>query len=526
MIVLDGSSLTIEEVVAVARDRRPVSFVPLAEKRVEQARQVVLQAAQGEQPHYGINTGVGRNFDRRIPVGEIEGFNRKLLHSHAVGLPPWATDEETRAALLVRLNTALLGRAGLSVQAVRLYRDFLNHGIHPLVPKRGSVGVCDIGCLASIGLAMMGEGTVRVEGVEKPALQALAEKGLSPLRLGAKEGLAIVSSNSLSVGLAALRLEEAGRLLEALDAIYALSLEAWQAELSPLDARFDASHASPGSRASAVRVRSFLRGGALERRPASDRIHEPLSFRSAFHIHGAARDALEWAQASLTSRLNTADDNPAVFWETGEIVASAASIDLSGTLAVESLGLALSHASRAVTARLRHFEEDRPHGLPRFLAPNPETLAFATIQKTFAALDAHIRSQAAPVSADFSPLAGNMEDIGTNSVLVLERLEAILDSFWSLAAIELLHAAQAVDLLPPFALGTGTARLHAALRARVPMLAHDRPLTPDILEARAVLRQLSSDLSPSFPYESNLPDHFGKPIALQRLAAGSVAQAA
>ncbi|WP_169082640.1 histidine ammonia-lyase [Paenibacillus sp. PL91] len=490
IVTLDGHSLSIRELEQIAVDGYRVELSEGAMKRVEEAHRLIHELAAEGVPIYGLNRGVGQNKDREITAEMYEAFNRNLIYSHTAAVEPAASEQQVRAVLVARLNTLLMGCTGVQPAIVLMYRDLLNASIHPILPLRGSIGAGDITVLSHIGLAIIGEGSVTYEGQVVAAKTALQAAGIVPVKLGPKDGLAIVSSNALSAGTGALTAAAALRLLETADAVFALSLEALQGCTSPFDEALFAVRPFEGSAESAANVRSCLRGGALERMDQSDKIQDPLSFRSACQVHGAARDALAHALKLLKIQLNSSDDNPCVLIEERRVVPSSNFDVTTWTIAFEMVGIALSHLSKISCYRSLKLGTPSFTGLGRFLAPNSETIAFGTIQKTYTSLDAEIRLLANPVSVDYFSLSGDMEDHANNTPLVIRKTADIIDRLTYIIGIEALHAAQAIDLRGSQAeLGRGSAAVYAQIRSIVPALTADRPLTPDIGAVYELIRR-------------------------------------
>ncbi|GAB6927832.1 aromatic amino acid lyase [Paenibacillus sp. JCM 10914] len=484
IVRLDGHSLSIEELEKVAKHGHGVELADEAVRRVEEGYQLLGELVSSGVPIYGVNRGVGLNKDREITREESEAFNRRLLRSHASAVGPYASEEQVRAIMTARLNSLLTGASGIQPAALFMYRNLLNAGIHPMVPLRGSVGAADISVLSHIGLTMLGEGEVMFGGELMPALQALRAADLSPIKLIQKDGLAIVSSNALSAGMGALVLGEVQRLLRTADSIFALSLEGIDGTTSPLDAATYRVRPLEGAAASAAYVLSCLQGGAIMQQSPEQktgRIQDPLSFRSACHVHGAARDALSYTERQLLLHLNASDDNPTLDLEGRRMVPSSNFDVTSWVLAFEMLAISLSHVSKSSCYRSIKLGTPDTTGLTRFLAPNPETIAFSTMQKTYTSLDTEIRLLANPVSMDYFSLAGNIEDHATNAPLVVRKVEDIVERLTYIIGMEALHAAQAIDLRGnAHSLGKGTARIYRTIRDVVPKLTEDRVLTPDI----------------------------------------------
>jgi len=488
-VVLDGSQLTLDAVRLVAAESYRVEIGEAAAKRVERGFELLGELANQGIPIYGLNRGVGLNKDQEVSAAEQEAFNRNLIYSHAAGVGPYASDIQARAVLLVRLNTMLVGSSGVQLAVPLLYKDMLNAGISPLIPLSGSVGAADIALLSHIGLAVLGEGEVSVRGERIAAAQALADAGLAPVKLMRKDALAIVSSNALSVGTGALALGELKRLLQSADAVLALSLEAIEGTVSPLDEAAHRLLPFRGAAESAANVRQYLAGGTLTAATASCKLQDPLSFRSACHVHGAARDAIAYAESLLHIHMNGAEDNPCLVLDEERLVASSNFDITSWTLAMEMVGIALSHVSKVTSHRSLRLGSPVFTGLNRFLSPAAGTIAFGTMQKTIASLDAEIRGLSQPVSADYLPLAGDMEDHANQTPLVVRRIVDISDRLYYLLGMEAMHAAQAIDLRgTQDALGQGTALIYQSIRSVIPMLKADRPLSRDIEEAARRVR--------------------------------------
>ncbi|WP_082198306.1 histidine ammonia-lyase [Bacillus sp. FJAT-26390] len=490
VVMLDGHSLSIREVELIAIEGWRVELSEDALKRVGQAHRLIHELAAEGIPIYGLNRGVGLNKDIEITADMYEAFNRNLIYSHSAAVEPAASDQEVRAVLVARLNSLLKGCTGVQPAIVMMYRDLLNAGIHPIMPLRGSIGAGDISVLSHIGLTMIGEGNVICEGQNVAAKTALQAAGMEPVKLGPKDALAIVSSNALSSGIGALTAAAALRLLDTADAVFALSLEALQGCASPMDEALFAVRPFEGAAESAANVRDALRGGRLVQMEQSDKIQDPLSFRSACHVHGAARDALAYASKQLILQLNGSDDNPCVLIDERRVVPSSNFDVTSWTVAFEMVAIALSHVSKISCYRSLKLGTSSFTGLGRFLAPNPGTIAFGTLQKTYTSLDAEIRLLSNPVSADYFSLAGEIEDHANNTPLVIRKTADIIDRLSYIIGMEALHAAQAIDLRGSQAgLGQGSAAVYEQIRSVVPVLAVDRPLTPDIGAVYELIRR-------------------------------------
>jgi histidine ammonia-lyase len=485
-LVLDGEHLTIEGLTEVARGRS-VEIAPEALERVERSSALLARIAEAGTPKvYGLNTGVGINKDQPVTAEHYIEYNLNMLRVHCVGVPPYASEERTRAVMAAKLNGLLGGRVGMKPELVLLYRDFLNARIHPLIPLRGSVGEADIVNLSHLGLALLGEGKVIYRGETVPAGEAIAAAGLRPGTLGPRDGLALVSSNALGAALGALILDEAEALVETADLAYALTMEGFKGNVSPLDRETFRLRPYPGALRSMEHARELLAGSDLWETDAE--LQDPLSIRCSVHVHGAVRESLEHARRMLLIQLNSTDENPTILFEEGRVIPCGNFEPLSWVLPFEMLGVALSHLSRTSTHRILRLSSPRFTGLPRFLNPREGIChAFGVIQKTFTSLDGEIRHLSNPISADYCALSEDQEDRGCNTPYVMLKLEKILNNLGYILGIEFLHAAQAVDLRGSLRLGRGTEAAYRRFREAIPFMDTDRDLSGDILEARRLV---------------------------------------
>jgi histidine ammonia-lyase len=488
-IVLNGQHLTIEDVICIARNEAKVVIAREAMDKIDAARRFVEQKVSSDKPVYGFNRGVGLNKDRPVDPDHFEQYNHSLLLSHCISIKPEASEYVVRAVMLIRLNTFLLGFTGVQQGIVRMYQDFLNKRICPIVNERGSIGAADIGCLSSIGLAMIGEGEVYCQGVRMSAEKALSISGLKRIKLGPKDALAIVSSNALFVGKAVLLIAQLENFLKQADLIYALSLEGFDGNVTPLNRHVVEAKKADGQKKSADAIRKYLEGSYLWNGHQRKNLQDPLSFRGAFSVHGSVRDALKYVKKQASLYLNASEDNPCVLIEENQMISCANYEVTTLALGIEMLNLALAHAARIACFRIIKLDTPSFTGLTRFLTPRDKNvLGFATIQKTFAALDAEVQDLCRPVSTHFFPLAGDIEDHATNSVYAAQKSEKIIDDLYYIFGIEAIHAAQAIDLRENISLGIGTKQAYQTIRQHIAFLDEDRNLSIDIEEAYKLLK--------------------------------------
>ncbi|WP_175552416.1 HAL/PAL/TAL family ammonia-lyase [Seinonella peptonophila] len=480
-IVLNGIDLTIQQVRQIAREQTYIEICPDALSKVKAARKIVDDMLQDDKTIYGLNRGVGGNKDIAIPKHKLPEFNLNLLLSHAVATGDPMSVEDVRAMMTVRLNSWLLGYTGIHPEIVLLLKDFINFGIHPIIPAQGSVGVSDLAFLAHLGLALLGHGDVLFQGVTLKAIVAIHKAGLQVATLCPKDGLSIVSANSYSSGKGAILLADIIDFLDTADMIYSLSLEGFHANMNTLDRSLEKTKSFPGQHLSIENVRSYLRGSYLWNTDKLKAIQDPLSFRSACHIHGSVRDAVMSVVEYLHIQLQSSDDNPVVMIEEKRIQGSANFEVTNWVLGFEMIGIAFSHLSKSSCFRSIKLGMPSFTKLTRFLSPKDSIYhGFGTIQKTFSSLDAEIRHLANPISSDYISIAADMEDHATNAPYVIQKTTKMLDNLYKILAIEALHAAQAIDLRNGIRLGVGTQKIYEIIRSEVPFLDRDRNLSIDI----------------------------------------------
>jgi histidine ammonia-lyase len=477
-LLLTGNDLTVFDVARVATERLQVEASPLALERMARSRAVVERAVDGAAV-YGLTTGLGSLKDIRVAPSEMQAFQRNIVMSHATGIGPEYSSTEVRAIMLARLNGMCRGGSGVQVAVFQQLLSMLNAGIHPIVPSRGSIGMSDLAPLAHLALPVIGLGDVEYQGRRMPAMQALRQAGLSPAQLGAKDALALCSANSASVGHGALVLHKTLHLLASADLAAALSLEAFQGHMSPLDERTHAVRPYTGELVSAERLRRLLEGSTFEQRGRVDSIQDPLSLRCVPQVHGACQDALAFVRGTMEIELNGSGDNPVVLIEENTIVSNGNFHSAGLAIAFDTLGIVLGQLSGLATSRVLRVLDphltDLPPALVRRAGVNT---GFNVLQKTLTALNAENRFLAAPASLDFQPVAGEIEDHATNAALCVRKAAQIVENCQLVQAIEILVATQAISLRQALVLGRGTRAAFEVVREVVPFVEEDRVLAP------------------------------------------------
>jgi histidine ammonia-lyase len=485
MILLDGSSLTIEQLLSIADDRERVGVAPGAAERVRAARAVVDRKARGAEPAYGINTGFGSFAEVKIASDALDQLQVNLLRSHAAGVGEPLPARSVRATIALRANVLAKGFSGIRLETIEALLALLNKDVHPYVPSRGSVGASgDLAPLAHLALVLIGEGEALDDDVAHrlSGAEALKRAGLSPINLAPKEGLALINGTQPSTAVLALGIAAAEQLSRAADVAAALSIDALRGSLHPFDARIHAARPFPGQVASAANIERLLRGSAINKsHEHCGRVQDAYSLRCAAQVHGATRDAVAFARRAVEIEANAATDNPMVFADAGEIVSGGNFHGQPVALAADFLAAAMAPLATISERRTARLVDPALSGLPAFLTRDGGLQSGLMLaQVTAAAVASELKTLAHPAGADTIPTSANKEDHVSMSMAAALKAERAVARAREVVAVEILCACQAIDLLAPLTTSPPLARVHALVRSRVPTLDRDRPPARDI----------------------------------------------
>jgi histidine ammonia-lyase len=485
MLLLDGDSLALGDLRAIADEYQAVALAPQAAARVNAARAVVDRKAAADEAVYGINTGFGALAETRIPRDALAALQLNLLRSHAAGVGEPLPVRAVRATMALRANVLAKGFSGIRRSTLELLIELLNRRVHPRVPSRGSVGASgDLAPLAHLCLVLIGEGEATVGNSDEllSGREALARAGLEPATLLPKEGLALINGTQPSTAIAALAIFGAERLSRASDIAAALSIDALRGSVRPFDVRIHAARPHAGQGASAANISALLSGSPINQsHEHCGRVQDAYSLRCAAQTHGAARDALAFARATLTTEMNAATDNPIVFAADDEILSGGNFHGAPVAIAADLTVIALAQFANISERRSDRLVDPSLSDLPAFLASDSGLHSgYMLAQVTAAALASEIKTLAHPASVDTIPTSANREDHVSMSMGAALKAERALQLATRVIAVEILCACQAIDLLAPLKTSAPLDRVHARVRSIVPRLAGDRPPSPDI----------------------------------------------
>jgi histidine ammonia-lyase len=481
-VLVGSSGVSAADVLAVARDGAAAQLTDEALEAMEASAAVLERLAASPDPVYGVSTGFGSLASTAIPPDRREELQRSLVRSHAAGMGEPVEREVVRAMMFLRARTLAMGRSGTRPVVAETIVALLNAGITPVVPEHGSLGASgDLAPLAHCALALIGEGETAAE---------LAAAGIEPLRLTAKEGLALINGTDGILGMLVLAVHDFRALLRVLDITAAMSVEALLGTDRAFAAELQALRPHPGQQASATNLRRLLEGSEIvaSHRVGDARVQDAYSLRCAPQVNGAARDALAWADDVAGRELVSAIDNPMVLAD-GRVESCGNFHGAPLGYACDLLAIAAADTGAMSERRTdRLLDAARSHGLPPFLAASPGVDSGLMLgQYTQAAMVAENRRLASPASVDSLPTSAMQEDHVSMAWSAARKLRASLRNLRRIAAVELVAAGRALDLRAPLEPAAGTGAALAALRTRVPGPGPDRRLAPELTAAEALI---------------------------------------
>ncbi len=489
-VTLTGRTLTIEDVVAVARNGERVELDPGALERIRVCRAFIEERIAAREIMYGVNTGIGEFSEVVLTDEQVRQFQKYLIYNHAAGIGDPVPEDRVRAAMLLRANVHARGHSGCRPEITLTLLEMLNRGVTPVVCAKGSVGACgDLAPMSQIALLLMGEGEAFYGGERLPGAVALDRAGIRPPGLEARDGLATINGSNLINAIGALTVYDALRWIRQAEIAAAMSLEALRANMKPYDARLHELRGFPGAVASAANIRKVIQGSDLLGGKEKVRVQDAYSMRSTPQVVGAARDQLRWTRQQIEIEANGVGDNPVFLPEDGVVLTGANFQGTPVSLPLDTLGGALTMVCVLSERRLNRLTNPAlSAGLPPFLTRGAGMFSGLMLSQYTA--DMQIVEQkvlSTPAFIQSIPAAADQEDfvsMGMNSAL---KTSAILETAAGVLGIEFLAAAQALDFRE-FTPGRGTRVAHATIRRHVEFLDEDRPLYRDHNTMMALVR--------------------------------------
>jgi histidine ammonia-lyase len=494
-IWLDKQPIAMGDLVAVARDNAPVAFSAAGEERMAAARRLIDRWVAEKRVIYGITTGFGALCNVTISPADTRRLQENILMSHAAGVGDPLPREVVRAVMALRVHDLSLGYSGCRVETVRYLLDFLNRGVTPVIPEKGSVGASgDLAPTAHLGLLLIGRGEADYRGERLPGGAVLARLGLPPLALAAGEGLALINGTQVMTAMGVLVVHDAVRLSKTADIACAMTLEVLMGSQTEFDPRIHQVRPHPGQIATADNMLRLTAGsGIIASHQGCTRVQDAYTLRCSPQIHGASKDAVAHAGRVIEIEINSTTTNPLVFPDSGEVRLGGNFHGQPVAMAADYLSMGLAELGSVSERRIERLVNPQLSELPAFLVKNGGlNSGFMIGQYVAAALVSENKVLAHPACVDSIPTSANKEDHVSMGTIAVRQTREILANVEHVAAIELLCAAQAYDLLTegrrPLEWGRGTGAAYRVVRRHVPYMEADRDLYRDIETMVRVVR--------------------------------------
>jgi histidine ammonia-lyase len=488
---LSSGSVPLATLRVIAQEPCTIEFIPADWDRIAGSANALARRLGEGKPIYGVNTGFGKFSQKRIDAASLDELQLNLVLSHCTGSGPLLDDTVMRLVLALKAIGLARGHSAVRAEVVRALMALLTAQVYPCVPAKGSVGASgDLTPLAHMTAVLIGRGTARIGGKTADGEAALAAAGIAPLRLGPKEGLALLNGTQVTTALALAGLFAAENVFAAGIVASMLSLEACKGISTPFDARIHAVRGHRGQIDVAAACRRLIDGSGIWASHRNEhRVQDPYSLRCQPQVMGACLDLIRNAAATLTTEANAVSDNPIVFADTGEVLSGGNFHAEPVGFAADTLALAIAEIGGISERRTALLMDNTLSGLPAFLTDNPGlNSGFMVAQISAAALASENKCLAHPGTVDSIPTAAGQEDHVSMATYAARRLGEMASNATGIVAIELLAACQGLDYLAPLKTSPALLTAHDAVRAKVSHLDRDRELAPDIAAATELIQ--------------------------------------
>lgn len=498
-VVIDGVSLTIDDVVSVSRNREPAELAESALDGILRSRDVVEKALKEGSVIYGVNTGFGDLAEVSISKKDLAQLQVNLIRSHCAGIGPPFHEEIVRGMMLLRANALAKGFSGVRLDVIEILIDMLNSGITPVVPQQGSVGSSgDLAPLAHMALVLIGEGEAYFEEERIDGAEAMRRGGVSPIVLQAKEGVALINGTQPMCAIGSILVHDALATMKDACVAAAMSLEALRGTRAAMDERIHMARRHEGQTDVALAIMEILRDSEINQSHADcGKVQDAYSLRCIPQVLGASLDSIRYVRGVIETEINSATDNPLVFPEEGEVISGGNFHGQPIAIAMDFLGIALAELANISERRINRLVNPNLSGLPAFLTKEGGLESGLMIaQYTAAALVSENKVLAHPASVDSIPTSADQEDHVSMGTIAARKCLDILENTRNVIAIEYMCAAQGIDLLAPLQPSAPLKNALTAIREVVPALDDDRALSPDIAKIRETmaLRKITSSV--------------------------------
>jgi len=482
-IRLDGESLTIDKVKAIARNKEQIEIPSDVWHRISECRKIVDDGIEKGKIMYGLNTGIGELAEVILPKDQIQDFQKYLVYSHAAGYGEPMDIEDVRAGMTSRINVLTKGHSGPRPVVVETLMNMLNKGVTPVVCKKGSVGACgDLSPMSQIALCVIGEGEAYFEGEKMPAKAAMEKAGIPTIVFEARDGLACINGSNLITGMGSIQLCDVYHFLKESEISAAMTIDALKSNLMAFDERIHKARGYPGSIACAENMRRLCEGSEILA-GKDKKVQDAYSLRSTPQVTGAAKDTCDFSKKMFEIELNGVCDNPLFFHDDGGTILTGA--NFQGTpmaFSLEFAGIAVTTVATLSERRLNRLVNPAlSRGLPAFLTKGAGMFSGTMLtQYTAGALVCEDRVLSHPAATGSIPAAADQEDFVSMGMTTAIKTKQIIDNAYAVVAIEYLNAAQALEFRKPEKPGHGVQAAYDVIRKYVDPLVEDRPLYKDI----------------------------------------------
>ena len=480
-VLINGETLTYEDVVGVARYHKHVGIATAVKDKVDKSRAIVESVLTQDRVIYGVNTGFGHLACVRISPDELCKLQENLIMSHASGTGAPLPDEVVRAMILLRANSLAKGLSGVRYELIETLVALVNHDICPIIPEQGSLGASgDLAPLAHLALALLGKGKVRMGGVLMDAAEALRRAGIVPLELKPKEGLGLINGTQAMTALGAIALYDSMIMAVTADAVACLSIEALRGIPDAFRLCLHQARPHPGQMECAELIGKLLQGSRLVSAPGELRVQDAYSLRCIPQVHGATRDVIGYVEKVIGTEINSASDNPLVFPD-GSVISAGNFHGQPVAFAMDFLSIAVAELGNVSERRIERLLNPTLSQLPAFLtAHSGINSGFMIPHYTAASLVSENKVLCTPASIDSIPVSASQEDHVSMGTTAARKARAVVGNVARVLAIELMCACQAVEFRGPEKLASLTRKIYDLVRDVVPPLEDDRWLYPDI----------------------------------------------
>jgi histidine ammonia-lyase len=491
LIQIDGKTLSIEDLVRIARLNEKVDLAPSARNAVNRSRKALLEIVKKDEVAYGIKTGFGEMANVKIPDKDIVRLQRNLVRSHAVGVGDLLPDEAVRAIMALRANSLAKGYSGVREEIVLTLVRMLNAGISPVVPEKGSVGASgDLAPLAHVALAVMGEGKVVHKGRTVKSDTALKSARMKPVIFESKEALALVNGTAAMTAIGALCVHDAERTLKDAQIAGSMSFEALRGSSRPFDRRISEVRPHSGQSACARNMLYLLKESKIiPSHRDCPKVQDAYTLRCMPQVFGSVHDTLDFVKGTIEVEINSATDNPLIFPKEKEALSGGNFHGQPVAMALDNLGLAMTVLGNFSERRISRLMDGHLSGLPPFLVEEGGlNSGMMMLQCTAAALASENKVLAHPSSSDSIPTSANQEDFVSMGMSAALKTRSILSNVQLIISIEYICSAQGLDFLKPLKPGRGALAAYKRVRRHVPKLVQDRVLSNDVEKMHGILQ--------------------------------------